>query len=61
MTAPVIPNITSPVGVMLIDPSNGLPYRAGSADVATSSLPVANLTSPVGCTLINSTTGLPYH
>ncbi len=30
MTAPVIPNITAPVGVVLIDPTTGLPYTPSS-------------------------------
>ncbi len=29
MVAPVIPNVTSPLGIVLIDPTTGLPYSSG--------------------------------
>ena len=36
MTAPAIPNATSPVGIILVDPATGLPYKAvgGLAQIA---------------------------
>jgi hypothetical protein len=58
MTAPVIAN-QAYVACMLIDPTNGIPYRPGQADTP-SVLPIPNQAA-VACTLIDPVSGLPYH
>lgn len=35
MVAPVIPNVTAPIGIVLIDPTTGLPYVAGGGGFGT--------------------------
>jgi hypothetical protein len=57
MTAPVIPNQAA-VAAILIDPTNGIPYRPGQADTP-SVLPIPNQAA-LACSLIDPITGLPY-
>jgi len=59
MSAPLIPNLLSPVPVVLVDPVSGLPYRIGSAPVV-SHLPIPNLSIPIGSVAVNPTTGALY-
>ena len=59
--APPIPNINAPVAVILIDPTNGKPYRVGQADITVSVVQIPNINAPQGSTLINPITGVPYH
>lgn len=59
MTAPAVPNATSPLAIVLIDPTTGLPYRIGSTPAATT-MPIANINSPYAIVLVDPTTGVPY-
>jgi len=47
------------VGMILINPVTGSPYRVGQPDTP-SVLPIPNAVA-LGCTLINPFTGAPYH
>jgi len=59
MSAPLIPNLLSPVPVVLVDPSSGLSYRIGLAPVV-AHLPIPNLPLPIGSIPVDPTTGALY-
>lgn len=59
MAAPASANATSPVAVVLIDPTSGLPYKLGQAGVTSTVLKIANATSPLGIVQLNINTGVP--
>ena len=56
MTAPTIPNVTSPVAIILIDPTTGAPYNASSGSGGSGIGPAISFTSPSG-TIDPSITG----
>ena len=45
MVAPVIPNVTSPLGIVLVDPTTGLAYVAGSNSPGTGVTSVGGFSS----------------
>lgn len=63
MVAPVIPNVTSPLGIVLIDPTTGLPYVAGSPSPGTGVTSVGGFSafvSPAGAqNNVNPGSGFP--
>jgi hypothetical protein len=55
----VIANTPIVVALMLINPTTGVPYKAGSAD-APSVIPLSDPTVAMACVLIDPTTGAAY-